>query len=109
MNSDSYIFDVVRQKVKIFSSKFSTEFFFAANMQKQFFAFSFQTTIFNNSINKIRIHCLECEMATLMDEELKAGILYQAILDARNLASGLYFYRLESKNNILLKKLILMK
>lgn len=46
MNSDSYIFDIVRQKVKIFFSKFTTEYFLAAHQRKQVFASSFLTTNF---------------------------------------------------------------
>ena len=105
MNSDSHIFDAVRQKVKIFSSKFYSEYFFHAYPLKQSIASSLQIIIFKKHINKIPIHCLGCKVATSMNGELKAGILYQATFDARNLASGLYFCRLESKNNSLTKTL----
>ncbi|MDP3147781.1 MAG: T9SS type A sorting domain-containing protein [Ignavibacteria bacterium] len=67
-------------------------------------------TLAEDGVAILRVfNILGCEVATLMNGELRAGILYQAILDAGNLASGLYFYRLESKNNTLVKKLILMK
>ena len=41
MNSGIFIFDIVRQKVKIFFSKFTTENFLATHQRKQFFASSF--------------------------------------------------------------------
>jgi len=44
MNSDRYIFDIVRQKVKIFFSKFTTENFLATHNRKQVFVSSFLTT-----------------------------------------------------------------
>jgi len=53
MDSDSYIFDKVRQKVKIFFSKIITEYFLAAHQWKQVFASSFQTTnLITIAINK---------------------------------------------------------
>ena len=49
------------------------------------------------------------EVATLVNEELKAGMLHQATFDASKVASGIYFYRLESGNNLLIKKFVLIK
>jgi len=46
MNSGIYIFDIVRQKVKIFFSKFTTAYFLATHKRKHFFASSFITTNF---------------------------------------------------------------
>jgi len=46
MNADSYISDIVRQKVKIYYSKFIIEYFLATHQRKQVFASSFQTTNF---------------------------------------------------------------
>lgn len=48
MNSDSYIFDIVRQKVKIFSSKFIIGNFLATHQRKQFFASSLQAINFTS-------------------------------------------------------------
>jgi len=45
MSSDSYIFDIVMQKVKIFFSKFSKVTFLAKHQRKQVFVSSFLTTI----------------------------------------------------------------
>ena len=49
------------------------------------------------------------EVATLVNEELKAGVLHQATFNASRLASGLYFYRLDAGSHSLVKKLVLMK
>jgi hypothetical protein len=49
------------------------------------------------------------EVATLLDGEMQAGILHRVPFDASRLSSGIYFYRLEAKDNVQVKKLILMK
>ncbi len=49
------------------------------------------------------------EVATLVNENLQAGIQHNVLFDASRLASGLYFYRLEAGRNTLVKKLMLVK
>lgn len=49
------------------------------------------------------------EVATLVNENLEAGIYYQKTFDASKLSSGIYFARLLSDDKSQLKKLILMK
>ena len=49
MNSGSNIFDKVRQKVEIFSSKSTTRYFSAEQKRKQFFASSFQVRKFSTT------------------------------------------------------------
>jgi hypothetical protein len=49
------------------------------------------------------------EVATLIDGEMQAGILHRVPFDASHLSSGIYFYRLEAKDNVQMKKLVLMK
>jgi hypothetical protein len=49
------------------------------------------------------------EVATLLDGEMQAGILHRVPFNASRLSSGIYFYRLETKDNVQLKKLVLMK
>jgi hypothetical protein len=49
------------------------------------------------------------EVATLVDGELHAGILYRVPFNASNLASGVYFYQLKTDHAMQMKKLILMK
>ena len=48
------------------------------------------------------------EVATLVNEEKTAGN-YKVPFDAKNLASGIYFYRLKAGNYISVKKMILLK
>jgi hypothetical protein len=47
-------------------------------------------------------------VATLVDEEKETGY-YQAVWDASNVSSGIYFYRLQAGSFTDLKKLVLMK
>ncbi|HEY6952010.1 MAG TPA: GLUG motif-containing protein [Bacteroidota bacterium] len=49
------------------------------------------------------------EVATLLDEDMKAGVFQRAVFDATRLSSGIYFARLESGGKHLLKKMMLMK
>ncbi|MBI5470745.1 MAG: T9SS type A sorting domain-containing protein [Ignavibacteriae bacterium] len=48
------------------------------------------------------------EVATLVDENLSAG-KYEATFDAKGLASGLYFYRLQSGSFVETKKLMVLR
>ncbi|MFA6457675.1 MAG: LamG-like jellyroll fold domain-containing protein, partial [Bacteroidota bacterium] len=49
------------------------------------------------------------EVATLVNENLEAGVYHQKTFDASRLSSGVYFARLQSGNKILLKKMVLLK
>jgi predicted outer membrane repeat protein len=49
------------------------------------------------------------EVATLLDEERKAGVYQQVVFDASRLASGVYFARLQFGGKQLLKKMLLLK
>jgi hypothetical protein len=49
------------------------------------------------------------KVATLIDGEMQAGILYRVPFNSSKLVSGVYFYRLEAKGNVQVKKLVLMK
>ena len=48
------------------------------------------------------------KIITLVSEELSAGF-YEYQFDASNFSSGIYFYKLQSDNFVLLKKMLLMK
>ncbi|UCH64637.1 MAG: T9SS type A sorting domain-containing protein, partial [Ignavibacterium sp.] len=48
------------------------------------------------------------EIATLIDEEKSAGD-YQVNFNARNISSGMYFYKLQAGNNSDIKKMILLR
>jgi photosystem II stability/assembly factor-like uncharacterized protein len=49
------------------------------------------------------------EVATLINQDLRAGEPHGAIFNASRLASGMYFYRLETEKSSLVKKLMLLK
>ena len=48
------------------------------------------------------------EVASLVHQQIPTGT-YNVEFDAYNLPSGVYFYRLQANNNIIVKKMILMK
>ncbi|MBE0571279.1 MAG: T9SS type A sorting domain-containing protein, partial [Ignavibacteriaceae bacterium] len=48
------------------------------------------------------------EVTTLVNNEQKAG-RYEVVFDAAKLSSGVYMYRLESKNFLSIKKMLLVK
>lgn len=49
------------------------------------------------------------EFKTLLSEELKAGQVHKLEFNGEGLSSGVYLYKLESKNKILVKRFVLMK
>ncbi len=57
-------------------------------------------TVFNTTGQKV---------ATLFDGQVVKGQKYQVQFDAQNLASGIYFYKLQTENNVEVKKMVLMK
>jgi hypothetical protein len=68
---------------------------------------SFQIT--TNSFVSLKIYdMLGCEVATLVNEEMKPGS-YEMSFGARNLASGTYSYRLSAGSYTEVKRMILMK
>jgi len=70
---------------------------------------SFEIPSGSVGITTVRVYdLLGRAVATLVDEKKSAGS-YSVIWDASSLSSGTYFYRLESGNNVLVKKLILLK
>ena len=48
------------------------------------------------------------EVAVLVDGVMKAGD-HRAVFTARNIASGLYLYRLETDGFVMTKKMLVMK
>jgi hypothetical protein len=49
------------------------------------------------------------EVATLVNGELKAGLLHRTTLDVSKLSSGIYLYRLQSGDKSLVMKLLVLK
>jgi len=65
--------------------------------------------IANNSFVSLKIYdILGKEVATLVNEKLKAGI-YEAKFDAGNIPSGIYFYKLVSDSYSETKRMVLIK
>ena len=62
----------------------------------------------NNYISLIVYDILGREVATLVDEEKTAGT-YHIKFDSKNLASGIYFYRLQAGSYVAVKKMILLR
>ena len=58
-----------------------------------------QISIYNNLGEKVK---------TLVDKEFNAG-QYSVNFDGNNFASGIYYYKLISGNNVETKKMILLK
>ncbi len=62
--------------------------------------------------NKVTLRIIDIlgrEVITLVNDEMKAGVLHQIPFDASQLSSGVYFSLLESGGKKLVKKLMLMK
>ena len=69
-----------------------------------------QFTLGNDGMTSLQVYnMLGQKVETLFNGNAEAGKLYQVTLDASNLPSGVYFYRLESGSFVSTKKLILMK
>ena len=49
------------------------------------------------------------EIATLFNGLAEGGKVYEKEFEAVNLSSGIYFYRLETKNRVVNKKMLLLK
>ena len=59
---------------------------------------------------KLRVYnMLGEEVAMLLNEDRKAGIYHQVVLDGSRLASGVYFSRVEFKDKQLVKKMVMVK
>ena len=100
--------------------KYSSELEVAINLPKQFVVwqnypnpFNPSTTIaydlpVSNHTKIVVFDCLGKEITTLVDEYQDAGS-YKVTFDAAKLASGIYFYKISSGSNIMIRKMILLK
>jgi hypothetical protein len=69
-----------------------------------------QFTLESDGLTTLKIYnVLGKEVATLVNGNLRAGVLHQVTFNATKLASGLYFYRLQTGKNVQVKKLLLLK
>jgi len=55
------------------------------------------------------IDMLGREVTTLVDKEMRAGILHRVTFDASKLSSGIYFSILESGGEKQMRRLVLLK
>ena len=62
----------------------------------------------NGKVKLVIYNLLGQDVATLVDEYRYAG-KYSVEFDAKNLTSGIYFYKLEADNKVMSKKLMLLK
>ncbi len=53
--------------------------------------------------------CMGREMATLVNQNMKAGELHSVVFDASRISSGMYFYRLDAGKNSSARKFILLR
>ncbi|MCX7875098.1 MAG: YCF48-related protein [Melioribacteraceae bacterium] len=67
-------------------------------------------TLQEDGLTTLKIYdLLGREVKTLVNEELKAGQIHRINFDGSGLASGVYFYKLESKSMSMIRKFVLMK
>lgn len=67
-------------------------------------------TLADDGLTILKIYdILGREVETLVNEELKAGQVYRVDFNGSNLSSGIYFYKLESNRQSVIKKFLLMK
>jgi len=67
-------------------------------------------TLENDGMTTLKIYnVLGVEVATLVNEELKAGEYHKAVFDAHNTATGVYFACLKNGKNVQFKKMLIVK
>ncbi|MFA6469080.1 MAG: T9SS type A sorting domain-containing protein, partial [Bacteroidota bacterium] len=99
------------QEVEVTINSTPKEFALKQNYPNPFNpATTIEFTLAEDGFTTLKIYdMLGREVSTLVSEELHAGILHHATFDASNISSGLYFYRLETQRNAMIRKLVLMK
>jgi hypothetical protein len=67
-------------------------------------------TLAKNSKVLLKVYdLLGREVATLVNGEMKGGVLHKVSFDGSRFVSGIYFYRLQAGNYIETRKLVLLK
>jgi hypothetical protein len=67
-------------------------------------------TLAEDGLTTLKIYdVLGREIKTLVNKELGAGEIHRINFDGSGISSGVYFYKLESNNNTLIRKFIFMK
>jgi hypothetical protein len=67
------------------------------------------TLIENGHVSLKVFDVLGREITTLVNAQLNAGEIHRAMFDASQFSTGIYFYRIETEKNVLVKKLMLVK
>lgn len=63
----------------------------------------------SGNVNLVVYDVLGREIIKLVNNEIKEAGYYSAVFDGSNIASGVYFYRLETKGYSIIKKIIVVK
>jgi hypothetical protein len=114
-SSNSFIVTLVRGTIgiQVISSEIPNEFALFSNYPNPFnpvtkIRFNIPNITGEDKINLTVFDVLGKEIEVLVNRELKAG-KYEALWDAANFPSGIYFYRLSSRNFSETRKMILVK
>jgi len=84
--------------IKVYPNPFNT----SAN-------FEFQTDLMHSHIKLEMTGLTGNKIATIFDSDVEKGIVYKASFDGSRLSEGIYFYRMINGNQIISKKLVLVK
>jgi Secretion system C-terminal sorting domain len=69
-----------------------------------------QFTVPNDERATLKVyHAIGQEIATLFNDEAVAGVVHQVQFNGSNLASGIYFSRLEFRGKMQVRKMLLLK
>ncbi len=105
------VFNITTTGVAGTSAKIPTIFSLSQNYPNPFNPTTvIQFTVPSNGRAVLKVfNVLGQEVATLFDGEAAAGMIHQAQFNAANLASGIYFSRLEFGGKVQMKKMVLLK
>jgi len=105
------VFNITTTSVRDASSKIPAVFALSQNYPNPFNpATEIQFTVPSNGRAVLKVfNVLGQEVATLFDGEAAVGMVHQAQFNAANLASGVYFSRLEFGGKVEMRKMLLLK
>jgi hypothetical protein len=105
------VFNITTTSVRDGSAKIPAVFSFSQNYPNPFNPTTeIQFTVPSSGRAVLKVfNVLGQEVATLFDGEAAVGMVHQAQFNASNLASGIYFSRLEFGGKVQMKKMVLLK
>ncbi len=111
LNGETLWINKSLSKIKIEFENLPNEFRLFQNYPNPFNpTTTFEFTIPEDGMVTLKIYdMLGQEIETLLNEELTSGQLHRVKFDGSRLPSGIYFYKLESKNHSAIKKFTLLK